>query len=163
MSTAEKNVNSNKVSLINSVRGKVTVFSVAMVIVVMIALILSTVPSSQAKISETTKNYLNDIALAYGRSIEVDVEKDGTETLNTEGLSGRLTGVGIKGISSSYAYLVDSKGVMLYHPTADKIGQTVENEVVKGLVGKIESGQIPNPQNAVVEYKVYTIMQIVDS
>ncbi len=153
MSTAEKNVNSNKVSLINSVRGKVTVFSVAMVIVVMIALILSTVPSSQAKISETTKNYLNDIALAYGRSIEVDVEKDGTETLNTEGLSGRLTGVGIKGISSSYAYLVDSKGVMLYHPTADKIGQTVENEVVKGLVGKIESGQIPNPQNAVVEYK----------
>ena len=151
MSTAEKNA--NKVSLINSVRGKVTIFSVLMVIVVMVFLILMTVPSSQTTISDTTKNYLNDIAQAYGKSLEVDVATDGTEVLNAENLSERLTGVGIKGVSSSYAYLVDSKGVMLYHPTADKIGQTVENEVVKGLVEKISSGQIPSPQNAVVDYK----------
>jgi methyl-accepting chemotaxis protein len=147
-------VKDNKVSLIRSVRGKVTVFSIAMVLVVMVALILTTVPSSQATLTETTKNYLNDIALAYGSSVEADVNAVGVEhILNLENLSHRLTGVGVKGITSSYAYVVDGKGVMLFHPTAEKIGKPVENEVVKGLVAQIQSGKTPNPKNAVVEYK----------
>ncbi|SCW81723.1 methyl-accepting chemotaxis protein [Lachnospiraceae bacterium C10] len=149
-----KKVKDNKVSLIRSVRGKVTVFSIAMVLVVMVALILTTVPSSQATLTETTKNYLNDIALAYGSSVEADVNAVGVEhILNLENLSHRLTGVGVKGITSSYAYVVDGKGVMLFHPTAEKIGKPVENEVVKGLVAQIQSGKTPNPKNAVVEYK----------
>jgi methyl-accepting chemotaxis protein len=73
--------------------------------------------------------------------------------LNLENLSHRLTGVGVEGITSSYAYVVDGKGVMLFHPTAEKIGKPVENEVVKGLVAQIQSGKTPNPKNAVVEYK----------
>lgn len=147
-------VKDNKVSLIRSVRGKVTVFSIAMVLVVMVALIWSTVPSSQATLTETTKNYLNDIALAYGSSVEADVNAVGVEhILNLENLSHRLTGVGVEGITSSYAYVVDGKGVMLFHPTAEKIGKPVENEVVKGLVAQIQSGKTPNPKNAVVEYK----------
>ncbi|SDW28119.1 methyl-accepting chemotaxis protein [Lachnospiraceae bacterium KHCPX20] len=149
-----KKVKDNKVSLIRSVRGKVTVFSIAMVLVVMVALIWSTVPSSQATLTETTKNYLNDIALAYGSSVEADVNAVGVEhILNLENLSHRLTGVGVEGITSSYAYVVDGKGVMLFHPTAEKIGKPVENEVVKGLVAQIQSGKTPNPKNAVVEYK----------
>ena len=149
-----KKVKDNKVSLIRSVRGKVTVFSIAMVLVVMVALILTTVPSSQATLTETTKNYLNDIALAYGSSVEADVNAVGVEhILNSENLSHRLTGVGVEGITSSYAYVVDGKGVMLFHPTAEKIGKPVENEVVKGLVAQIQSGKTPNPKNAVVEYK----------
>jgi methyl-accepting chemotaxis protein len=149
-----KKVKDNKVSLIRSVRGKVTVFSIAMVLVVMVALILTTVPSSQATLTETTKNYLNDIALAYGSSVEADVNAVGVEhILNLENLSHRLTGVGVEGITSSYAYVVDGKGVMLFHPTAEKIGKPVENEVVKGLVAQIQSGKTPNPKNAVVEYK----------
>ena len=147
-----KKVKDNKVSLIRSVRGKVTVFSIAMVLVVMVALILTTVPSSQATLTETTKNYLNDIALAYGSSVEADVNAVGVEhILNLENLSHRLTGVGVEGITSSYAYVVDGKGVMLFHPTAEKIGKPVENEVVKGLVAQIQSGKTPNPKNAVVE------------
>ncbi|MCR4869565.1 MAG: methyl-accepting chemotaxis protein [Lachnospiraceae bacterium] len=149
-----KKVKDNKVSLIRSVRGKVTVFSIAMVLVVMVALIWCTVPSSQATLTETTKNYLNDIALAYGSSVEADVKAVGVENiLTSENLSHRLTGVGVEGITSSYAYIVDGKGVMLFHPTAEKIGKPVENEVVKGLVAQIQSGKTPNPKNAVVEYK----------
>lgn len=154
MDKDEKKVKDNKVSLIRSVRGKVTVFSIAMVLVVMVALIWTTVPSSQATLKETTKNYLNDIALAYGRSTEADVNAVGAEQILTlDNLSHRLTGVGIKGITSSYAYIVDGKGVMLFHPTAEKIGKPVENEVVKGLVAQLQSGKTPNPKNAVVEYK----------
>ena len=58
--------------------------------------------------------------------------------------------VRIKGAASSYAYITDAQGIMLYHPTADKIGQSVENEVVKGLVGEISQGRIPEP--AIITY-----------
>ena len=39
---------------------------------------------------------------------------------------------------------------MLYHPTADKIGQPVENTVIKGVVSELAAGK--KPQDAVVEY-----------
>ena len=48
----------------------------------------------------------------------------------------------MKGYDSSYAYLVAKDGVMLYHPTADKIGQPVENAVVKGVVADLQAGML---------------------
>ena len=54
------------------------------------------------------------------------------------------------GIDSAYAYLVSADGTMLYHPTADKIGQSVENTVIKGVVSELAAGK--KPQDAVVEY-----------
>lgn len=47
----------------------------------------------------------------------------------------------IMGTTSSYAYLVDETGNMLYHPTADKIGKPVENEQIKAVIAKVQSGQ----------------------
>lgn len=41
---------------------------------------------------------------------------------------------------SSYAYLVDEKGIMLYHPTKEKIGLPVENEQIKSVVQKVITG-----------------------
>jgi methyl-accepting chemotaxis protein len=42
---------------------------------------------------------------------------------------------------SSYAYLVDEKGTMLYHPTVDKIGKPLENAQIKAVVAKVQSGE----------------------
>lgn len=39
---------------------------------------------------------------------------------------------------------------MLYHPTAEKIGQPVENEAVKKVVAEVEAGKTPEPE--VVSY-----------
>ena len=41
---------------------------------------------------------------------------------------------------------------MLYHPESDKIGQPVENPVVKSIISKISSGETINPNNKVVSY-----------
>ena len=62
-----------------------------------------------------------------------------------------LEGVKIDGVDSSYAYLVSSDGIMKYHPTESKLGQPVENSVVKGLVAQIEAGE--TPEDAVVSYE----------
>ena len=52
-----------------------------------------------------------------------------------------LTSMQVLETKSSYAYLVDEKGVMLYHPTADKVGLPVENELINGVVKRVMNGE----------------------
>ena len=61
-----------------------------------------------------------------------------------------LGNVTIDGISGSYAYLVGSDGIMIYHPKDEKIGQPVENDVVKGLVSQLASGS--KPEDGIARY-----------
>ena len=42
-----------------------------------------------------------------------------------------ISEINMTGVESAYAYLVSEDGTMIYHPTADKIGQPVENTVLK--------------------------------
>lgn len=46
---------------------------------------------------------------------------------------------------SSYAYLVDEKGNMLYHPQKDKIGKPVENAQIKAVVERVKKGDKVDP------------------
>ncbi|MCQ2522330.1 MAG: methyl-accepting chemotaxis protein [Lachnospiraceae bacterium] len=54
-------------------------------------------------------------------------------------------------LDSAYLYAVDANGNMIYHKDESKIGNPVENEVVKGLVEKMQAGKHPAPE--CVEYK----------
>jgi len=75
-----------------------------------------------------------------------------------------LEGTSLKGVSSSYAYLVDEDGIMLYHPTASKIGQPVENTVISNVAAQLKSGQAASTQivsydyNGVEKYAAYTVI-----
>ena len=59
-------------------------------------------------------------------------------------LHNRIGDVGVTGLKSSYTYVVGSDGTMLYHPTEDKIGKPVENQVIKDVVAKLaeDPGQV---------------------
>ena len=56
-------------------------------------------------------------------------------------------------LSSAYEYIVDSNGIMLFHPDESKIGNPVENEVVKGLVAEVQAGNHPDPKCVAYQYK----------
>lgn len=56
-------------------------------------------------------------------------------------------------LSTAYTYFVDKDGVMIYHPDESKIGNPVENSVVKGLVAKMQAGEHPVPECVEYEYK----------
>lgn len=58
-----------------------------------------------------------------------------------------LRNVKILGTKSSYAYLVDKEGTMLYHPTSEKIGLPVENEQIKEVVSRVQSGETVVPDS----------------
>lgn len=54
-------------------------------------------------------------------------------------------------LPSAYTYVVNHDATMLYHPTEEKIGQPVENEVVKGIIADLEAGK--KVESDVVTYK----------
>jgi methyl-accepting chemotaxis protein len=58
-----------------------------------------------------------------------------------ESFSKYLEDIGVSNTKSSYAYLVDEKGIMIYHKNKDKIGKEVENASIKGVVENVISGK----------------------
>lgn len=54
----------------------------------------------------------------------------------SKSFSNYLEGAKVGGMLSSFAYLSDSKGVIMYHPTTEKIGKPVESDLIKSAVEK---------------------------
>lgn len=61
-------------------------------------------------------------------------------------LSQYLKDVKAGNTKSSYAYIVDPTGNMLYHPTTEKINKPVENESIKGVVARLQAGEKVEPE-----------------
>ncbi|MBD5477919.1 MAG: methyl-accepting chemotaxis protein [Lachnospiraceae bacterium] len=140
-----------KVGLIHSIVIKILWCVVIGVCATWLLEVWTFLPLINENIAENAENYMYDMAVVYGRNLEEKVAREGKEqALAAASLSEMFKDVRIKGAASSYAYITDAQGIMLYHPTADKIGQSVENEVVKGLVGEISQGRIPEP--AIITY-----------
>lgn len=59
----------------------------------------------------------------------------------------------LDGVESAYAYMVDTKGTMLYHPDKAKVGNSVENAAVKGIVEKLQAGEKVENGYTFYEYK----------
>lgn len=83
-------------------------------------------------------NYMEDIALAYGRQVENLLGQGGS--FDSGALEHILMNANLEGVESSYTYIVDSEGNMLYHPDKDKIGKSVENVIVKSYIQDLKSG-----------------------
>lgn len=58
-----------------------------------------------------------------------------------ESFSKYMKNVSLSNSKSSYAYLIDEKGKMLYHKTKEKIGKDVENASMKAVVKQVVKGQ----------------------
>lgn len=58
-------------------------------------------------------------------------------------LSDTLADIHIFDSDTSYAYLLDSNGVYIYHPDESKIGTTADNALITDIVEQIQSGNPP--------------------
>lgn len=131
-----------KTRFYHTIKFKIVLIIVFICVTLATAIDFYTIHSSKLNYEKVTWNYMNDMALAYGRQVDEQIEQLGDEGLSPDRLHRILEGVGIEGVDSSYVYIVDQDGIMLYHPTADKIGNKVENSVVSGLVTDLKSGII---------------------
>ena len=135
-----------KVSFIHSITAKIMLMVVVMVTLSLMACISIANVRSSATVNNVNENFI----LSLTESAAKTLDKIPTETDFSSQCAAVMQDMSMEGVPSAYGYLVDSDGTMLYHPTADKIGKSVENEVVKGVVSQLQSGNIP--QDAVVTY-----------
>lgn len=141
----------DKIGFFHSMRFKFIQFFVIALTVMTVVSFMALVPGVRRNLITNTENYLTDSAVLTGRGLDRELtSRTWDEVMNTESLGDVAGNVSVKGLDSSYCYLVSADGTMLYHPTADKIGQPVENEAVKSLLAGLEKGQHPDP--AVIKY-----------
>lgn len=141
----------NKVSFLHSIKSKILLLVFGTVFSSVVICIATAVPLARNSITELTENYMEDLAYIAGESLERALLAQGYDAvMNAEELEKYLSGVKVRGITSSYAYLVSSDSMMMYHPTPEKIGQPVENTVVRQLVQEI--GQGNRPETDVIRY-----------
>ena len=103
-------------------------------------------PGVKSHIRNIYSNYLLDLSISYGKEMDEAMAANADLLSSTDQVQKILQEVNIEGAETAYAYLVDFNGTMLYHPTAEKIGQPVENEAVKKMLTEIQKGTIPKPE-----------------
>lgn len=149
---SKTNINGDRAGFLHSVRTKIVGAMVLAMVILSVCLSVVLIRNLRIPLMELNQCYLYDLAVAYGSNVETAIEVQGYDTATTyANLTDLLGEVGLRGVESSYGYLVSEDGTMLFHPTKDKIGKPVENEVVKGLVGQLKTGAVPKPN--VVEYE----------
>ncbi|MBP3487747.1 MAG: methyl-accepting chemotaxis protein [Roseburia sp.] len=138
-----------KVTFIHSISAKVTLLTIFVVVLAVFGVMVNASIESKAAIGNVGANYVLSMA-----ELSADVlDQIPADMISSEQYGELLGDVKMEGVESSYAYLVDADGTMLYHPTADKIGQPVENEVILGVVEKLKSGQVPADEVVSYEFK----------
>ena len=163
----KENQQRSAVPLAKSFRGKVDLLVLLAIVVSVVLILAATVPAAQSRLQGTVKNYMLDMAKAYGASLDEEITYNGEDKiLNAETLGDMVGSAKVTGIESSYAYVVTKDGTMMYHPTEEKIGKPVENEVVKGLVAQIQDGKVPAAAvtdylfNGEIKYASYYVSKI---
>ncbi len=148
----------DKVSLIHSIKTKMNLLVFVSIMSVVAIILIIVIPQIEENMRSTTQSYMKDVTLVAGASIDREMEMLGEEVaLTPEELDLLVGDVTIKGMSSSYAYVVSADGTMLYHPTPEKIGQPVENAAVTELVNQLAKGNVPQPD--LIEYLFKGVMK----
>lgn len=139
-----------RINFAHSIRSRILVMIVVTVLICALTVLFTIRPLITKNFSAMQSSYMKDVAMAYGRMLGEYVTEGGLDVVSTPEVQNLLKEISINGKESSYAYVVDLDGTMLYHPIAEKIGVSVENAVVKQMLADIRDGR---PQEtSVYEY-----------
>ena len=146
-------------------------FAAKIIVMVILAVIVSNVicmvfilESSKIQITDSTKHTMVDVINTTSKIVENEISNADTEDLDYDEYAKSLSDVKLEGMDSSYVYVVKNDGTMLYHPTKEKVGQPVENAVIKGVVQQLQDGKKPGTTvveydfNGTTKYSAYTIL-----
>ncbi len=139
-----------RINFAHSIRSRILVMIVVTVLICALTVLFTIRPLITKNFSAMQSSYMKDVAMAYGRMLGEYVTEGGLDVVSTPEVQDLLKEISINGKESSYAYVVDLDGTMLYHPIAEKIGVSVENAIVKQMLADIRDGK---PQEtSVYEY-----------
>ncbi len=165
-----RNKNDN-VSFVNSMAFKIVVVFEIVFILAMIVVGGIAIRFSKATLNNTYRNYTQNLAEVAASTVDSTMDSTGRyitlegyndlsgptierylyselianpaeNTQSTfETFDRPLGGIQIEGVEGSYAYYVSNEGIVIYHPSIEKIAQPVENDAVKNLVARLQAGE----------------------
>lgn len=146
-------------------------FATKLIILVVLAVLVTNgislvfiLENAKSQITSTVKNTMYDMIDTSSKIVSNAINGEGVDDLTYDGYAQRLSDVKLEGMDSSYVYVVRKDGTMIYHPTKDKVGKPVENAVVRGVVGQLQKGNVPDTTvteydfNGVTKYAAYTVI-----
>lgn len=146
-------------------------FAAKIIVMVILAVIVSNVicmvfilESSKKQITDSVKHTMVDVVNTTSKIMENEISNSGVDDLDYDGYANNLSDVKLEGMDSAYMYVVQNDGTMLYHPTKEKVGQPVENAVIKGVVQQLQDGKklgttvVEYDFNGTTKYSAYTIL-----
>lgn len=151
------------IHFLSSIKSKVSNLLIGSIVVAIVSCIGIIIPSVSRNISTLTKNYMNDMTNSYGRILDQNI-KISAMYLHVDRLQNLLGDVGIKGVDSSYFYVVAPNGTILYSPDSEKIGKEAEAKYIQNLSAELEGGTVPEPgfvnqeENGVTKYTSYYVV-----
>ena len=122
--------------------------------------------NARRQLRQSTQNAMLNMVDSASKLIHATMREREKEELTYEEYNRLVGEATMSGIESFYIYVVSSDGTMRYHPTQEKVGQPVENEVVKGLVAQLANGQKPETDVTSYEFKgvvKYAAYKIIDN
>ncbi len=144
----EQTKQKHRVSVIHSMRTKIMLLVQIGALCSCLMVLQMTVPRAEEELTTLTQNSMLSLVEAYAAGMETEITEyqQHGRTLDYEAYAGILANAKMEGVESSYAYMVSPDGTMLYHPTKSKVGEPVENEVIKDVIAKIKAGTTPEPE-----------------
>lgn len=146
-------------------------FAAKIIVMVILSVVISNVicmvfilESSKEQITDSVKHTMVDVVNTTSKIMENEISNSGADDLDYDGYANNLSDVKLEGMDSAYMYVVQNDGTMLYHPTKEKVGQPVENAVIKGVVNQLKDGKKPGTTvveydfNGTTKYSAYTIL-----
>ena len=109
-----KTMHSNRVRRLSSIRAKVALvllFSIALTILLGFG---TTIPSIWRNTATITDNYMRDLTDSYGKILNQNLIVSAMN-MNKDRLTSTFGEAGLKGIDSSYFYVINAEGNIIYY------------------------------------------------
>ena len=142
-----------KKSGLHSMRFNVVLLVLLSIIISVASLLIMIIPVADNAISTLAESYMRDVCDTCGLNVDAALNRSGNIILNQAYLETLIGDVRINDLDSSYAYVVDSDGTMIYHPDESKVGQPVENPAIKQVVADLEAGKEQQDGMAIYEFR----------
>lgn len=140
-------MHSNRVRRLSSIRAKVAfvlLFSIVLTIVLGLG---TTIPSIWSNTATITENYMRDLTDSYGKILNQNLIVSAMN-MNKDRLAATFGEAGLKGMDSSYFYIINAEGNIIYHPNSDMLGQKPDIPAITNIIKEIETvepGSAPKP------------------
>lgn len=140
---------------LNSLVTKVGIFVMVLLAITITNVTFNLFSKMRQEVKEATDAHMSDIAKNSALAVSVSAKNLGNVKflVNTPVFTKLTNESELTGIEGSYIYVVSLDGTMLTHPTKEKIGNQVENEVVKEVLAKIKNKETVEPFTAEYQYR----------